>query len=126
MPLPHVTDECESVRGGPAEPGADIASASVPLAYSLLPAVHVVVWVTFALLRGHQLSLPDPYDNPYGDWSTTCLLLSLAIWLVGLGWTLWRFARRAHIPLLVVAWLALATLFALWFLLGLLAIVGLP
>jgi hypothetical protein len=31
-------------------------------------------FVAFRLLRNHQLSLPDPYNNPYTNWSAACLL----------------------------------------------------
>lgn len=36
----------------------------------------------FVPLRAHQLSLPDPYNNPYTDWSTACLLTFFATLLV--------------------------------------------
>src|SRR5262245_7762254 len=35
----------------------------------------------FAILRSHQLSLVDPYNNPYTTYSTACLDAFLLLWL---------------------------------------------
>jgi hypothetical protein len=39
----------------------------------------LVSFIVFCLLRRRQLSLPDPYNNPYSNWSTACLCAFLAL-----------------------------------------------
>ena len=79
-----------------------------------------VLFVAFCVLRRIQLSLPDPYNNPYTDWSTLCLLGVLVFWIVGLiMMSIFRndLARVTRVSATVV--LGLATLFAAFFIIGL-------
>jgi hypothetical protein len=40
-----------------------------------------VAFVAFKLLRARQLSSPDPYNNPFTQASTGCLLAFFVLWL---------------------------------------------
>ncbi len=77
----------------------------------VVAAGHLVVLAAFYVLRRHQLSLPDPYNNPFTGWSTACLLVSFALWGAGLAWCVWRVRRRLRVPLSVWVWLVAATLY---------------
>lgn len=94
--------------------------ARVPVLYMLLPVVHVLAVIAFAKLRDHQLSLPDPYNNPYTTWSTLCLCLAGALWLIGCIWTAVRIKRQRRLSWIVGIWLTLATYKALALLLAML------
>ncbi len=81
-------------------------------------------FVAFALLRRHQLSLPDPYNNPYTNWSTACLMGFFALTIVAsltLALTRGRIGRVVLWGASLVtgaAWLCVA-----WFLLSMLRFV---
>ena len=72
-------------------------------------------------LRSHQLSLDDPYNNPYTNWSTACLLLSLLMFIVGAIWSLNRISRGAPVPILVWLWLVLFAVYFGWMFLNFVA-----
>ena len=95
----------------------------VPVLFLLVPAAHVAALVTFGVLRERQASMPDPYDNPYTDWSTGFLLSAGALWFLGGIWTVIRARRQQPVPVLVVTWLLLATLLVLGFFIGMIAFV---
>jgi hypothetical protein len=78
-------------------------------------------YVAFRLLRNHQLSLPDPYNNPYTNWSTVCLLAFFALSLTDfvLLIALRRRVARSVRYLGVLALLGSGTYIA-WFVIGML------
>ena len=78
-----------------------------------IAALHVCIFAIFRLLRDHQFSLEDPY--PYTNWSTSFLLASFALWLLGLIWCGSRALRKLSVPILVWVWLALSSLYVAWF-----------
>jgi hypothetical protein len=98
------------------EPCSRVATWTVLALTLLLP----IAFVSFELLRRHQLSLPDPYNNPYTSWSTGCLLalpvLAVADVIVIAAWR-----RRIARPVLALSLvlLGLAGLFVVWFVVGL-------
>jgi hypothetical protein len=89
--------------------------ARIPVLFLLVPVVHVGALAAFVVLRDHQVSLPDHYNDPYPDWSMSCLLSAGALWFLGGIWTVIRAMRRQRVPPLVGAWLAVATVLVLGF-----------
>lgn len=75
----------------------DHQSTSVTCVAFVVTLLLPVMFVSFVLLRRYQLSLPDPYNNPYADLSTACLLalpvLALADAILVAAW--WRRIARA-------------------------------
>src|SRR5690349_3126252 len=76
-----------------------------PTATSVAIVLTALLPLTFAahvMLRNHQLSLPDPYNNPYTIWSTACLLalpvLALADAILIAAWR-----RRIARPVVILA-----------------------
>ena len=63
----------------------------------------IATFVGFQLLRRHQLSLPDPYNNPYTILSTGCLLSFFASWLMDL-LVLLLLARHYRGAVAFIAW----------------------
>jgi hypothetical protein len=61
-------------------PGKGAVGFAVPAAV-INHALVVASFLAFAYLRRVQLSLPDPYNNPYTTWSTVCVLAFFAFWL---------------------------------------------
>ena len=90
--------------------GAHGREGSIPILFLLVPPAHVAAAVIFCVLRDHQLSLPDPYNNPFTNWSTGFFLFAGALWVLGGFWTIFRIRSGRLVPKLVVAWLILATL----------------
>jgi hypothetical protein len=78
----------------------------------------------FGVLRDRQVSLPDPYNNPYTDWSTGFLCSAGALWLLGSIWTVIRARQQRRVPALVVVWLVLAALLVMGFFIGMMAFVS--
>jgi hypothetical protein len=112
----------------PANPSAEPAEpcrldTRIPILFLLVPPAHVAAAVIFFVLRDHQLSLPDPYNNPYTNWSTGFLLSAGALWVLGGIWTILRARSGQLVPKLVVVWLVLATLPAALFLIQMLAFI---
>lgn len=54
-----------------------------------LSSAMLMSFVAFSGLRIYQLSLDDPYNNPYTDWSTAFLILFLVLWIAALIAFLW-------------------------------------
>jgi len=53
----------------------------LPVALSLLT---VACFIAFRVFRRHQLSLPDPYNNPFTDISTAFMIAFVVFWLANL------------------------------------------
>ena len=114
----YTTDEC----GGrhvprPESQQPDATATWVVLVLTLsLP----VIFVAFKLLRPHQLALPDPYNNPYAGWSDWCLLAFFALTVTdAIAIASWRRLIAGPVLISAVAALALAALFTIWFVAGL-------
>ena len=84
----------------------------------------LLCFVTFVVLRRHQLSLPDPYNNLYTTWSTLFLFAAFGLWIAGL--VLVLVFRRS---LILATWLIaspiliLTTLFVVSFIVGMIMFV---
>ena len=100
-------------------PSSTSTRLSTPVALTVIAAFQVVLLIAAILLRKHQLSLPDPYNNPYTNWSTICFLSSMTLWLAGVGWSITRTSRRAPLSLFVWVWLVLSTAYVAWVLINL-------
>jgi hypothetical protein len=44
----------------------------------------VTTFLAFSIFRRYQLSLPDPYNNPFTDISTAFMIAFVALWLATL------------------------------------------
>ncbi|HVT89360.1 MAG TPA: hypothetical protein VHD56_10945 [Tepidisphaeraceae bacterium] len=76
--LPEVlvsSDKVIDYRSVAAVPTGRVATQLVLVVTLLVPASYV----TFRVLRNHQLSLPDPFNNPYTGWSTAVMYTFFAL-----------------------------------------------
>jgi len=78
-----------------------------------------IFYVAFAVLRRHQLSLPDPYNNPYTTWSTAFLGAFVASCLANLV-VLSALSRRLDRRTKLVAWtvVGIGCIHIAWMLVG--------
>ncbi len=97
-----------------------LANVVIAVLVLLIP----LCFTAFVVLRDIQLSLPDPYNNPYTNWSTSFLLAVMILWMLGLILTaIWYRLLAAPIWILATVILASTTLFVLWCCAGMLMMV---
>jgi hypothetical protein len=87
---------------------------SSPTLLSLTVTTQFGLLAVAIFLRSRQLSLEDPYNNPYTTWSTLSFLLSIALFGIGIGWSGYRVSHGAAVPVLLWLWLAMSTAFYGW------------
>jgi hypothetical protein len=83
-----------------------------------------IAFVAFYILRKHQLSLPDPYNNPYTNLSTACLLTVLLSWMADFV-ALVALRSRIYRPVVTLASVVVGIggAYVVWFFIGMLRMV---